>query len=293
MDINNLNAFIQVAETGSFSDAANLLHITQPAVSKRLSALELQLGTRLIDRIGRKVELTPAGATLLPRARSIISDLEDARRSLDNLSGDVTGRLNLAISHHLGLHRLPPILREFSQRYPDVTLDIQFLDSEVAYEAVAQGKIELAVITLTEQVSEKIHAQTIWKDPLAFVAATTHPLAQETKVTLETLSKHDAILPELNTFTGTITKRLFNKQKLPLNVGMTTNYLETIGMMVSLGLGWSVLPITLLNEQLCELKVGNIKLERKLGAIHHMERTLSNAAKAMLELLENKADLRT
>lgn len=288
MDINNLNAFIQVAETGSFSEAANLLHITQPAVSKRISALEKQLDTRLIDRIGRKVELTPAGATLLPRARSIIRDLEDARRSLDNLSGDVTGRLNLAISHHLGLHRLPPILREFSQRYPDATLDIQFLDSEVAYEAVAQGKIELAVITLTEQISEKIHAKTIWKDPLAFVAATTHPLAKETKVTLKTLSEHDAILPELNTFTGTITKRLFNEQKLLLNVGMTTNYLETIGMMVSLGLGWSVLPITLLNEQLCEIKVGNIKLERQLGAIHHTERTLSNAARAMLKLLEKE-----
>jgi len=288
MDINNLNAFIQVAETGSFSDAANKLHITQPAVSKRISTLETQLDTRLIDRISRKVALTPAGATLLPRAIAIISDLEDARRSLDNLSGDVSGRLNLAISHHLGLHRLPPILREFSQRYPQVTLDIQFLDSEVAYEAVAQGKIELAIITLTEQLSEKIHAQTIWKDPLAFVAATTHPLSQLEEVTLETLSKHGAILPELSTFTGTITERLFKEKGLGLNVSMTTNYLETIGMMVSLGLGWSVLPITLLNEQLCELKVGNIKLERQLGAIHHTERTLSNSARAMLELLEKK-----
>ena len=287
MDINSLNAFIQVAETGSFSEAANRLHITQPAVSKRISTLESQLENRLIDRIGRKVELTPAGATLLPRARAIINDLEDARRSLSNLSGNISGRLNLAISHHLGLHRLPPILREFSQRYPDVTLDIQFLDSEVAYEAVAQGKIELAVITLTEQVSEKIHAQTIWRDPLAFVAATTHPLAQETNVTFETLSQHGAILPELNTFTGTITKRLFNEQKLPLNVSISTNYLETIRMMVSLGLGWSVLPTTLLNEQLCRLNVGEIKLERQLGAIHHTERTLSNAAKAMLSLLNN------
>jgi len=289
MDINNLNAFIQVAETGSFSEAAIRLHITQPAVSKRISVLEAQLDCRLIDRIGRKVELTPAGATLLPRAHAIINDLEDTRRSLSNLSGTISGRLNLAISHHLGLHRLPPILREFSQSYPDVTLDIQFLDSEVAYEAVAQGKIELAIITLTEQVSEKIHAQTIWKDPLAFVAATTHPLAQLQKVTLETLSQHGAILPELNTFTGTITERLFKEKGLGLNVSMSTNYLETIRMMVSLGLGWSVLPITLINEQLCELKVGNIKLERKLGAIHHTERTLSNAAKAMLKLLKKES----
>lgn len=290
MEINNLNAFIQVAETGSFSDAANKLHITQPAVSKRIAALETQLNTRLIDRIGRKVELTQAGATLLPRAIAIISDLEDARRSLDNLSGDVTGRLNLAISHHLGLHRLPPILREFSQRYPEVKLDIQFQDSEVAYEAVTQGKIELAIITLTEQISEKIYAMTIWEDPLTFVVSSNHPLAKNNSITLQTLSKHDAILPELNTFTGTITKRLFNDQQLPLNVGMTTNYLETISMMVSLGLGWSVLPITLLNDHLCPLKVEKIQLERQLGAIHHTERTLSNAARALLSLLERESN---
>jgi len=291
MDINNLNAFIQVAETGSFSEAAIRLHITQPAVSKRIAALEMQLDNRLIDRIGRKVALTPAGSTLLPRAHAIINDLEDARRSLNNLSGTVSGRLNLAISHHLGLHRLPPILRAFSQHYPDVTLDIQFLDSEVAYDAVAQGKIELAIITLTEQISEQIHAQTIWQDPLAFVVSTTHPLAkkaQTNKISLETLSQHGAILPELNTFTGTITKRLFNQQQLPLNITMTTNYLETIAMMVSLGLGWSVLPTTLLNDKLYQLEIGNSQLTRQLGAIHHTERTLSNAAKAMLALLEKE-----
>ncbi|MEH6446961.1 MAG: LysR family transcriptional regulator substrate-binding protein, partial [Oceanospirillaceae bacterium] len=79
------------------------------------------------------------------------------------------------------------------------------------------------------------------------------------------------------------------EEGLDLNVNMTTNYLETIAMMVSLGLGWSVLPITLLNEQLCELKVGNLQLERQLGAIHHTERTLSNAASAMLELLAKES----
>ena len=120
------------------------------------------------------------------------------------------------------------------------------------------------------------------------MASISHPLCKTQTVSLEQLSEHGAILPELNTFTGTITKGLFNEQKLPLNVTMTTNYLETIRMMVSLGLGWSVLPLTLINDQLSELKVGNIKLERQLGAIYHRERTLSNAARAMLKLLEKE-----
>nr|P96194.1 RecName: Full=Uncharacterized HTH-type transcriptional regulator in ibpB-leuC intergenic region [Azotobacter vinelandii]CAA72148.1 CynR protein [Azotobacter vinelandii] len=108
MDLASLNAFIAVAETGSFSEAGERLHLTQPAVSKRIAALEQQLQVRLFDRLGREVRLTEAGRALLPRAYRILSVLEDTRRALNNLNGDVSGRLTLATSHHIGLHRLPP-----------------------------------------------------------------------------------------------------------------------------------------------------------------------------------------
>lgn len=111
MDLNSLNTFIAIAETGSFSEAGERLHLTQPAVSKRIAALEQQLNARLFDRVGREVNLTEAGRALLPRAYQLLNVLDDTRRALNNLTGEVSGRLVLATSHHIGLHRLPPLLR--------------------------------------------------------------------------------------------------------------------------------------------------------------------------------------
>ena len=111
MDLANLNAFIAIAEAGSFSEAAERLHLTQPAVSKRIAGLEQQLDTRLFDRLGREVSLTEAGRALLPRAYQILYVLDDTRRALTNLNGEVSGRLTLATSHHIGLHRLPALKR--------------------------------------------------------------------------------------------------------------------------------------------------------------------------------------
>jgi len=286
MDINALKAFIQVAELRSFSAAAEKLHVTQPAISKRISHLETQLGVKLINRIGRSITLTQAGDTLLPRAKTVLMELDDMRRQIKDLTGHVTGTLNLGISHHMGLRRLPPVLAEFSRTFPAVNLDIAFLDSEVAYEGVLSGKIQLGIITLAQEASAKVITQTIWNDPLNFVVGPDHPLAGSTLLTLDELTNHQAILPGLHTFTGRLVKALFDANKLDLAVRMSTNYLETIKMMVSIGLGWSVLPTSMLDEGLHCLEVENVYIERQLGAIYHKQRTLSNAAQAFLVMLE-------
>ena len=291
MDLASLNAFIAIAETGSFSLAGERLHLTQPAISKRIAGLEQQLQVRLFDRLGREINLTEAGRALLPRAYQILGVLDDTRRALSNLSGEVTGRLTLATSHHIGLHRLPPLLRAFTRAHPQVALDIQFLDSEVAYEEVLHGRAELAVITLAPQTREPVRAVGVWDDPLDFVAAPEHPLACLGPVSLADVARHPAVFPGGNTFTHHIVRRLFEAEGLVPNIGMSTNYLETIKMMVSIGLAWSVLPRTMLDEQVVRLPLAGIQLQRRLGYIRHSERTLSNAAKAFMALLEAQADL--
>ena len=148
METQNLKAFVLVAETGSFSLAAEKLHLTQPAVSKRIALLEQHLDSELFDRIGRNVSLTEAGRALLPHARTISGQLIAAEQSVRDLSGEVTGHLRLATSHHIGLHRLPPVLSQFNKMFSGVKIDIDFMDSEQAYERIMQGKAELAVVTL-------------------------------------------------------------------------------------------------------------------------------------------------
>lgn len=290
MDLATLNAFIAIAELGSFSEAAERLHVTQPAVSKRIASLEQQLSVRLFDRLGREVSLTEAGRALLPRAYQILNVLDDTRRALTNLNGEICGRLTLATSHHIGLHRLPPLLRAFTRAHPQVALDIQFLDSEVAYEEVLHGRAELAVITLAPETREPVHAVAVWDDPLDFVAAPEHPLARNQAITLADVAHHPAVFPGGNTFTHHIVRRLFEAQGLTPNIAMSTNYLETIKMMVSIGLAWSVLPRTMLDEQVARLPLPGIQLTRQLGYISHTERTLSNAARAFMNLLDAQRD---
>lgn len=291
MDIANLDTFIAIAECGSFSEAGERLHLTQPAVSKRIAGLEQQLGIRLFDRLGREVSLTEAGRALLPRAYQILNVLDDTRRALTNLSGQISGRLTLATSHHIGLHRLPPLLRAFTREHPQVSLDIRFLDSEVAYEEVLHGRAELAVITLAPQTRPPVHAKAVWHDPLDFVAAPEHPLARLASASLEDVASQPAVFPGENTFTHHIVKDLFEAKRLTANISMSTNYLETIKMMVSIGLAWSVLPRTMLDSQVAALHLPGIQLDRQLGYIFHTERTLSNAAHAFMALLDANADL--
>ncbi|MDZ5602206.1 LysR family transcriptional regulator [Pseudomonas sp. RP23018S] len=289
MDLANLSAFIAVAECSSFSAAGERLHLTQPAISKRIAGLEQQLNVRLFDRLGREVGLTEAGRALLPRAYQILNVLDDTRRALTNLAGEVGGRLTLATSHHIGLHRLPPLLRTFTRQYPDVALDIQFMDSEAAYDEILHGRAEIAVITLAPEPHALLQAVPIWRDALDFVAAPEHPLARSSGVTLAEVAGHSAVFPGGNTFTHHIVQRLFESQGLTPNIAMSTNYLETIKMMVSIGLAWSVLPRTMLDEQVAPIALEGIQLSRQLGYILHTERTLSNAAKAFMALLNSHA----
>jgi len=290
MDIDDLHAFINVARHGSFSVAADNLHLTQPAVSKRIAALERQLDTRLFDRIGRRIILTEAGHTLLSRAEKILADVDDTRRAITNLAGEVHGRLSIATSHHIGLHRLPPILRQFTRKHPQVQLDLCFMDSEAACRAVIQGELELAVVTLPSEQTADLILIPVWRDPLALVSATDHPLCRRTRLTLAQLCNYPAILPASGTFTRELIERTFIKPGLPLRVNMETNYLETIKMMVSIGLGWSLLPRTMVDHSLHTHHIKALQVVRRLGMVHHAQRTLSNAARALMAVCQSHAD---
>ena len=290
MDIAALKAFVAVADAGSFSLAAEQLFLTQPAVSKRISALEAELDTRLFDRIGRNISLTQAGRTLLPRARTILLEVEDSIRSLSNLSGVVHGTLRFATSHHIGLHRLPPVLKQFVRRYPQVRLDIRFMDSEEACQAVEHGELELAVVTLPPAPSPALQVDRIWDDPLTIVAARDHLLASRSRPGLADLAQQPAVLPSPNTYTRQIAEQAFAALDLRLDVVMSVNYLETIKMLVSVGIGWGLLPVTMVDRQVRALPVKALSLKRQLGTVHHRDRTLSNAARMLCDMLARASD---
>lgn len=285
MDTEALRAFTLICDTGSFSAAAERLHLTQPAVSKRIAVLEQQVGAKLFDRISRGVRLTEAGKEMEPRARQILFNLDDGRRAIANLSRDISGRLSIATSHHIGLWRLPPILHKYSRSHPDVALDLHFMDSEVGYDRILRGELEIGVITLAPTQRDLITAVPIWVDNLAIVVSKEHELASRKFATLEELSAFPSILPDVSTFTGRIMRALFNERDLDLQISISTNYLETIKMLISIGIGWSVLPTTMLDLSCHRLLIEGIDISRQLGFIYHSQRTISNAGQAFVDLL--------
>ena len=260
------------------------MFLTQPAISKRIAALEAAVDARLFDRLGKRVVLTEAGQALLPKAELVLQELAEGKRLIANLSREVSGTLQMATSHHLGLHRLPEVLREYSLQYPQVELDIRFLASEAACDTVANGEIEFAVVTLPDITPEKLVAEKIWDDELSIMANKHHPLLKKVS-NIEELALYPAILPD----TGTVTRRLIDKTLAPehveLNVNLETNYLETIRMLVTAGLGWSVLPLTMLTSELRCLSLTKKPFKRSLGIVTHKNRTLSRAAQAFKKLL--------
>ena len=285
VDTQFLKAFVEVAEYASFSRAAESLYLSQPAISKRIAALEEQLGKPLFDRIGRDIHLTEAGETLLPYAKRVLREIEDSRRALTRLSEKVSGRLSIGTSHHIGLHRLPPVLRAYVHQYPDVDLDIHFMDSEDACHAVEQGKLELGIVTLPPETLPRLEQREVWADPMSIVVAPGHLLAKQKKVSVRDLAGYPALLPDERTYTHDIVKQAFTQLGLEPRVRLATNYLETLKMLVSIGLGWSALPDSMADDSLARLKVPEIRLARRLGVVWHERRSLSNAAEKMLAFL--------
>lgn len=292
MDKANLESFVAICETGSFSRAALKLHLTQPAISKRLAGLEQQLDTQLIDRVGKKATPTHSGEVLLQHAKKLLLAMEECKVAIRNLETQVSGTLDLGISHHIGLHRLPLTLRTFARTYPHVRLNLSFVESQDAYAQVLSGELELAMATLTEDEDKehngKIQTETIWRDPLCFMVSGDHSLARlnnERLLTLDDLAPHTILLPKANNATHTLIRKCLGSHKTAFSI--EANSLESLRMMAGIGLGYAILPRTLLNSSLRGLSVDITAPERKLGILHHKSRTLSNAARAFLQILKN------
>jgi DNA-binding transcriptional LysR family regulator len=288
MDILNIRAFLMVAETGSFSRSAEKLFITQPAISKRISTLEQALDCKLFDRLGKSVRLTQAGNALIPSYRRILDEMDEAQRIISNLRAEISGQLKFGTSHHIGLHRLPPVLHRYTKQFPDVELDIQFMDSEQAAALILKGEIELALITLPDAIDKPFKTIPIWSDPMKCVVAKQHALAKIEQVSKKHLLEHGVLLQSHSTHTRDIIDRALQLDK-NARIIMESNYLETIKAMIQNELGWGVLPESMIDRTLYKIDIKGIKMERHLGVLLHADRTLSSPASALLSTLKDSS----
>ncbi len=287
MDTGQLEAFISVAELHSFSKAAERMHLTQSAISKRIATLENYLHIALFERFGQRIQLTEAGKTLLPDAREILDKVSEMKQHSAMSQQIISGKLRIATSHHIGLYRLPGILQRFVKKYPDVQLDMHFTDSEIAYEEVSQGLFDLAVATLPQHPNAVIETTPLWQDELVIMFAKNHAMHKHHSLNAEILADYSAILPDEDTFTRRIIDDVFKDSGIACQLAFTTNYLETIKVMVEAGLGWSVLPKIMLNPALTCCPLPGTKPMRQLGIMLHKNKVITPALEALLTELKH------
>lgn len=285
MDTAQLEAFATVAELQSFSKAAERLHLTQSAVSKRVATLEKDLDVMLFERFGQRIQLSQAGKILLIDAKAILDKVREMQQNSDMSRRIISGKLRIATSHHIGLYRLPSILQDFVKQYPNVQLDMHFTDSEIAYDEVSQGLFDLAIATLPQNPASMITTTSLWHDELVIMFANNHAMNAFDELNAEILADYPAILPDEDTFTRRIIDTVFSDSGINYQLAFTTNYLETIKVMVEAGLGWSVLPKIMLNTALASRPLLAAQPVRELGIMLHKNKVITPTLHAFLSSL--------
>jgi DNA-binding transcriptional LysR family regulator len=288
MELYSLHVFLTVAVEKSFSRAAEKLLRTQPAVSLAVQRLEQELGEKLIDRSGKDLILTDAGRIALDYARRFQSLQQELDNSLAELRDNSAGCLIIGANESTTLYLLRYIER-YRELYPKVKVQIRrSLSSKVPHELL-DGNLELGVISY-DPGDERLKSKVIFTDALAFVVSPRHRLADRKTVSITELGAENFIAHNVISPYREVVLREFQAHKVPLHMDVEMPTIETIRKLVESNLGVAFLPRMCVEQEierktLCEIRVREMHVERKIRLIYPTRRALSHAAKAFLEIL--------
>ena len=288
MELHSLQVFLTVATEKSFSRAAEKLYRTQPAVSLAVQRLEQELGEKLIDRSGKDLILTDAGRSVLDYARRFQSLQQELDNSLAELRDNSAGRLTIGANESTALYLLKHIER-YRELYPKVKVQIRrSLSSKIPGELL-DGNLELGVISY-DPGDERLKSKVIYTDALAFVVAPKHRLAHRKTVSISDLGDESFIAHNVVSPYRDVVLREFQSHKVPLRMDVEMPTIETIRRLVQHDIGVAFLPRMCVEQEieqgvLCEIRVKELHMERKIRLIWPTRRALSHAAKAFLEIL--------
>jgi DNA-binding transcriptional LysR family regulator len=290
MELYPLHVFLTVANEKSFSRAAEKLFRTQPAVSLALQRLESSLGEKLIERSAKDMVLTDAGRAVLDYARRFENLTAELTNALAELRDNSAGRLTIGANESTTLYLLDYIER-YRRLYPKVKVQIRrSLSSKIPSEII-DGNLELGVISYDPR-DERLRAQVIYTDSLAFVVAPTHRLANRVSVSITELGNETFIAHNVLSPYREVVLREFQRYQVPLNMDIEMPTVETIRKLVQTTIGVAFLPKMCVEPELRQgsliaIKVNEIHVERKIHLLRPSQRGLSYAATAFLALLGN------
>ncbi len=286
--LRQMRVFAAVARNLSFTRAARELHLTQPAVSQQIRLLEAEVGLPLFEKIGRKVQLAPAGAELLEYANQTIELLREAAESLAAMRGLKRGVLKLgAVS--TAKYFAPSLLSAFTPAYPEVTIRFSVGNRLEIIKQMAANEIDLVIMGRPPRELDTI-AEPFAKHPLVIIAAPDHPLAGRRRIRLRQLASQQFLIREEGSGTRASMEHVFRERNVPFRVSMEISSNETIKQAVMAGMGISFISahtvgLELAAGKLVCLDIVGLPIVRDWYVIHLREKHISPIAAAFRAFL--------
>jgi LysR family transcriptional regulator, low CO2-responsive transcriptional regulator len=291
LDSRQLLAFAAVARRGSFTLAAKDLFLTQSAVSHAMKALEEEIGSRLLDRVGKRVLLTQAGEQFLRHTEKILAEMDTARAELDTLANWGHGRLRVGASTTACQYLLPTVLREFKQSFPRCVITIKPGDHKEQLELLRTNQIDLAIM-IEPSGDDEFHFVPLFSDELRILVAPLHPWARAGAVDAAGLGEETLILYNKNSYTFRMISDYFRAERVNLSNVMELGSMEAIKELVKIGLGAGVIAPWIAQRELksgalVSFPLGKKALKRNWGVVCLKGRRLPLAEETFVGLCQS------
>ena len=295
MDLRRLEIFVKVAELGSFSRAAQALALTQPTVSEHVRALEDELGTQLLDRLGRGAAPTRAGQLLFGYAQRMLTLAREAHQALEHFQGRLSGELIIGGSTIPGEYVLPALIGQFKAKQAEISIVLLIGDSRQVSEWVDEGRVELAVVG-ARPAQRALEARELTGDELVVVVPAEHAWARRQAVTLAELQAEPMVVRERGSGSRAALEAALDESGTSLaafrivgEMGST----QAVKQAVRAGVGISLISRRAVEDE-CRagyvacLKIERLAVRRAFYLITHRDRTRSPLGLAFLAFLESQ-----
>ncbi|MCS7459815.1 LysR family transcriptional regulator [Paenibacillus doosanensis] len=292
MNLTKLQTFLTLSECLSFTEAAELLYCSQPAVSMQIQGLEHDIGSPLFDRIGKKLYLTKQGELFKPYAEQIVNLLQSARDHLQQLDDLTHGTLSFGASNFVGVYLLPALLGEFNQAYPGIRINMNITSSRQLIDMLESNKAEFLVISDQIPLDDaRLQAATFYKDELVLIAKTDHAFAESGACAIEDLRGETMLWKPKKSATRAYLEGKFAEYGISFRSDMEISNLEAIKQGVIHGLGLSIVSKFAVAQEirsglLASIPIQGVKLERGIRYVYFKNKLLSPASKQFIQMLE-------
>ncbi len=290
MQIETLKAFCDLAETESFTKAAQINQVTQSAVSQQISCMERLFKSLLIERSKKKFRLTREGQVLYDYSKQIIQTYDSLLNKLQEIKDIISGTIRVATIYSIGLHELPPYLKKFLKAYPTVNVHVEYRRSNQVYEDVLSNIVDVGLVAYPAR-EPKVEIVPLRKDTLVLVCHPQHAFAKARAVKLRDLNGQKFIGFEPDIPTRRAIDRILKDQNVTVQHVMEFDNIETVKRAVEIDAGIAIVPRGTITQEvskqtLAEIKIDDVELFRPLAAIYKKNKVLSPAMKQFIAVLK-------